>query len=91
VYFQSCEFAFKFWLWISLFKINKLLFSCLIFFFPVDFQETNSLILGRRGMLAVALAFSCVSRTLSTIIFPLNTKWLSEGALLNCLFQLKTL
>lgn len=70
--------------------LKPLFLSC-FFFFLVDFQGTSFLILGIRGMLAMALTFSCMCRTLSPIIFPLNTKWLSECALLSCVFHLKTL
>lgn len=58
----------------------------------VDFQELNlsRLILGTRGTWLWP-RLSCVRRTLSTILFSLNTKWLSEYALLNGLFHLKTL
>lgn len=36
---------------------------------------------------AVALTLSYTCRTLSTVLSPLNTKWLSECTLLNCLFS----
>ena len=41
-------------------------------------------------MWAMTLAFSCMYRTLSAIIFPLNAKWLSWSCTA-CLFHLKTL
>ena len=39
LYFQSCEFSFKYWLWVSLFKINCSF--CAWFFFPVKHGDPS--------------------------------------------------